>query len=121
MKILVPDHTKKLTKQNVFDIVWERAKIKKQAIAKIAGLTTNRCVYRTKNRDNCCFIGALIPDSKYKPEMDNTLGLWAVLYDLHKTFTFNTKDNHIFFAYFVKWNRFITYELHNSPYIINNF
>lgn len=94
MKTLVPDHKKKLTKQSVFDIVWKRAKIKKQATI----LKNSRCVYRTNNKKNCCFIGALIPDSKYKKEMEEVGGFWTILYDLREIFAFDTKNNHVFFA-----------------------
>lgn len=62
---------KKLTNQEIFDRVWERAKV--PVTAQVVGKS---CRYRVDlNPDNlapenCCFVGILIPPDKYYPELD---------------------------------------------------
>jgi hypothetical protein len=52
-----------LTLQEIFNIVWNRAKDKRKA------LNNNACVYRSENSLKC-FIGELIPDYNYSYSME---------------------------------------------------
>src|SRR5574343_435632 len=54
------------TRQEVFNKVWDRAKDKVKAID---GDTDYQCRYRAPN-GKACFLGVLIPDDKYTPEME---------------------------------------------------
>lgn len=56
---------KMLTMQKVFDKIWERAGTKVLAQAENSG----DCLYRTPE-GLCCFIGALIPNDVYDPEIE---------------------------------------------------
>lgn len=53
-----------LTKQQVFDKVWERAKVKKRSLN-----SEGSCSYRVVDGPPC-FIGACIPDAQYRPEIE---------------------------------------------------
>jgi hypothetical protein len=63
--ILVSDHGKKLSVQDIFDIVLKRAENKKACKNTING-KKNKCAYRNSDNTNCCLVGALIPDSVYQ-------------------------------------------------------
>ena len=60
-----------LSNQEIFNIVWERAKDKRKATKGVWG-----CAYRAKQPDGevlKCFIGACIPDSMYEPKMEGAI------------------------------------------------
>lgn len=51
--------------QDVFNKVWERAKIKERCESEVA------CLYRNPDGSkNHCFVGVCIPDELYDPKMD---------------------------------------------------
>lgn len=54
--------------QEAFNIIWERAKIKKKAINEV-DYTRPGCKYRADN-GLACFIGVLFPDECYRPELE---------------------------------------------------
>jgi len=58
--------------QEAFNLIWERAKDKTKAT--VPGQA--RCYYRSPN-GNRCFIGALIPDDRYKADFEN-IPLWEI-------------------------------------------
>lgn len=53
-----------ITKQEAFNLVWERAKDKRRAVAH------GRCLYRAPDGLKC-FVGVLIPDEKYDARFDS--------------------------------------------------
>lgn len=55
-----------ITLEEVFNKVWERAKIPYKS------MDNGRCVYRNPDGSkNHCFVGVCIPDELYDPIMDN--------------------------------------------------
>ena len=61
----------KITLQEVFNKVWERAKVKVKS-SDPADIT---CTYRNSDgSQNHCFVGICIPDELYRPEMDDSSG-----------------------------------------------
>lgn len=57
----------KITLQEVFNKVWERAKVKEKSFDSIGGT----CTYRNSDgSQNHCFVGICIPDDLYLPKMD---------------------------------------------------
>lgn len=60
-----------ITKQEAFDIIWERAKDKRQARTKPAN--GGHCRYRMTTPEGdqiACFIGAIMPDDMYDDSME---------------------------------------------------
>lgn len=57
-----------MTRQEILDKVCERAKDKRKALANRRPDDT-LCAYRTKDGLRC-FVGALIPDEMYSPELE---------------------------------------------------
>ena len=57
----------KITLQEVFNKVWERAKVKKKSFDSCGAF----CSYRNGDGSpNHCFVGILIPDDRYNPAME---------------------------------------------------
>lgn len=61
--------------QDVFNKVWERAKIKERCESRVS------CLYRNPDGSkNHCFVGVCIPDELYDPKMDeNAYGADTIL------------------------------------------
>lgn len=59
---------KTYTKQEAFDIIWEHAKKKEPGHVVIEGI--QRCRLRGYQGSRC-FVGALISDEEYRPEMED--------------------------------------------------
>lgn len=63
------------TLQEIFNIVWERAKDRRRAKDQRWALRSHRrCSYRSKITDPtslACFIGECIPDKAYIPQLDD--------------------------------------------------
>jgi len=57
------------TLQEWFNIAWEHSKIHSPAV-KMNFDGTISCLYRTPG-DNCCLIGAGLPDKYYRPSLEN--------------------------------------------------
>lgn len=68
--------TNKLSNQEVFNVVWERAKDKRQA-KKEEGWPV--CWYRMGEDPNglACFAGALIPNEEYSPQFELNGAVYA--------------------------------------------
>lgn len=62
-----------LTLQEAFNKIWERAKDKVKAIERFnEDPALTGCRYRASNGKKC-FVGVLIPDEQYTPEMEGEL------------------------------------------------
>jgi hypothetical protein len=76
----------KYTPEDIFRIVKERAKTQEKAIEKIANPHSpdfpqeEKCRYRAPNGLKC-FVGELIPDEVFKPEMEDK-AVWSLLGDV---------------------------------------
>lgn len=70
------------TLQQIFNIVWERAKDTRVAEEE------DSCLYRTKS-GLACFIGQCIPDKLYTPEMEGYLSHIGIELPLDKRYTWD--------------------------------
>lgn len=59
-----------MTLQELFDIVWERAKYHRRAMSTPDIDQNMYCTYRNEH-GCCCFLGAAIPPDKYDPAFDH--------------------------------------------------
>jgi hypothetical protein len=66
-----------MTLQELFNIVWERAKDKRKAWVNNVDDMSVRCVYRSPE-GLCCFIGAAIPPEKYDRRFDYDMPLMSL-------------------------------------------
>lgn len=56
-----------MNNQEAFNKIWERAKDYRRALSAFDSMT---CVYRDPVNRTKCFVGELIPDDEYSPEME---------------------------------------------------
>lgn len=82
-----------MNKQEVFNKVWERAKDKRRATEGVAEI---RCLLRADRKANslACFIGVLIPNEQYTPDMED-IGFMQLLRAIQKE-DFFMVDYHFF-------------------------
>jgi len=69
-RILIKDHNRLLSIQDCFNIAWKWVKTHGPSITYCDPIEQLRCLYRSENHKNACFIGAFIPDSIYSDEME---------------------------------------------------
>lgn len=61
--------TTQLTKQEAFNLVWERAKDPRRSMGSSTVADQSFCAYRGSHGVKC-FVGVLIPDEEYHPCME---------------------------------------------------
>lgn len=68
-----------MNNQEMFDIIWKRAKTPVKALIKFGTEGHARCQYRASEGYKC-FIGECIPDEMYKPDMEDYTTFAALTY-----------------------------------------